>query len=1023
VIDRELARLKVDIACLQETRLADSGSIKENSYTFFWQGKSSEEPRIHGVGFAVKNSLVGLIDLPPTGTDRILVLRLTTSSGTANIISAYAPTLCSTPEEKDQFYDRLDRVVSGIPRAENLYLLGDFNARVGADYESWPTCLGIHGIGKINENGQRLLEFCCLHELCVTNTYFNCKKIHRVSWKHPRSHHWHQLDLVITRRADLATVLLTRSYHSADCNTDHALVASRVRIAPKKQHHTKNEGRWRINTCSVRNPENAQRFFNKLQDALVHSTSADGSIESKWSLLRNAVYHSAIAAYGKKEKKNADWFEAHWDELKPLIETKRTAMLAYKRDPNPSTLEALKSAKRRAQQAARHCANAYWLSLCASMQEAADTGNIRGLYEGIKKATGPTVVKSAPLKSKTGEIITDRGKQLERWVEHYVDLYATQNVVTDNALDIISELPVMNELDEQPNIGELERAIDRLVCGKAPGPDGIPPEILKYGKVALLNHLYELLCLCWEQGYVPQDLRDARIVTLYKRKGDRSDCNNYRGISLLNVIGKVFARVALERLQTLASRVYPESQHGFRSGRSTTDMIFSLRQLQEKCREQRTPLYVAFIDLTKAFDMVSRSGLFKLLQKIGCPPHLLAIIKAFHLNTHSTISFNGATSRSFPVQSGVKQGCVLAPTLFGIFFSMLLQYAFKDCRQGVFIHSRTDGSLFNIARLRAKNKVRKVLIREMLFADDAALVSHSEDGLQQLVTRLSNACQEFGLAISLDKTKVMAHNVDNAPAISINGHNLENVDEFTYLGSTVSSTLSLEAEVNKRIGKAVGVMARLNQRVWRNPCLTTKTKLRVYRACVLGTLLYGSETWTTYANQEKKLNSFHLRCLRRILRIQRHDNIPNTEVLDRANMPSMMGILHERRLRWLGHVRRMDPGRIPKDLLYGEISVGTRPTGRPQLRYVDLCKRDLKCCDINLRTWETCAADRPTWRQAVRLGVQNTESERLSSLREKRQRKKDRLLQPRQASSFTCTFCGRDCHSRIGLHSHSRKCG
>jgi len=114
-------------------------------------------------------------------------------------------------------------------------------------------------------------------------------------------------------------------------------------------------------------------------------------------------------------------------------------------------------------------------------------------------------------------------------------------------------------------------------------------------------------------------MRDAKIVTLYKNKGDRSDCNNYRGTSLLSIVGKAFARVVLNRLEALADRVYPESQCEFRTNRSTTDMVFSLGQLQEKCREQRRPLYLAFIDLTKAFDLVSRSGLFALLQRIGCP--------------------------------------------------------------------------------------------------------------------------------------------------------------------------------------------------------------------------------------------------------------------------------------------------------------------------------------------------------------------------------------------------------------------
>ena len=157
------------------------------------------------------------------------------------------------------------------------------------------------------------------------------------------------------------------------------------------------------------------------------------------------------------------------------------------------------------------------------------------------------------------------------------------------------------------------------------GQGWYPLDVLKHGKQTILQLLHELLCLCWEQGHIPQDMRDANIVTLYnKKEGDRTDCNNYCSISLLSIVGKVFAQVTLTRLQSLASQVYPESQCGFIVRRSSVDMIFSLRQLQEKCREQQQqPLFLAFVDLTKGFDLVSRSGLFKILQKIGCPPKLL----------------------------------------------------------------------------------------------------------------------------------------------------------------------------------------------------------------------------------------------------------------------------------------------------------------------------------------------------------------------------------------------------------------
>ena len=241
----------------------------------------------------------------------------------------------------------------------------------------------------------------------------------------------------------------------------------------------------------------------------------------------------------------------------------------------------------------------------------------------------------------------------------------------------------MEELDIEPTLEELSKAIDSLASGKAPGNDGIPQDLLKHCKTTLLHSLHVLLCQCSQEGAVLQGMRDAKIITLFKNKGERNDCNNYRGISLLRVIGKVIAKVILIRLQKLPENVYPESQCGFRAGRSTIDMVISLRQLQEKCREQQMPLYIAFIDLTKAFDLVSRDGLFHILPKISCPPKLQSIIESFHTNMKGTVHFNGSSSRPFDIRSGVKQGCVLAPALFGIFFALLLRHTFGTASEGI----------------------------------------------------------------------------------------------------------------------------------------------------------------------------------------------------------------------------------------------------------------------------------------------------------------------------------------------------
>ena len=312
----------------------------------------------------------------------------------------------------------------------------------------------------------------------------------------------------------------------------------------------------------------------------------------------------------------------------------------------------------------------------------------------------------------------------------------------------------------------------------------------------------------------------------------------------------------------------------------------------------------------------------------------------------------------------------------------------------------------------------------MLFADDAALATHSEKDLQTLLDRFSHACQDFNLTISLNKTKTMGQGTTAPPSITINNYTLEAVSNFTYLGSTITSNLSLDAEVSSRIGKAASTFGKLRPRVWENSRLTTHTKVQVYRACVVSTLLYGSEAWTPYAHQERRLNSFHLRCLRRMLGVTWQDRVTDSVILERAQLPTMLSLLKQRRLRWLGHVCRMDDGRMPKDTLYAELESGKRQVGRPLLRYKDVCKQDLKSFNINPATWEDVAQDRREWQQAVCNGLQTHETALALHRETKRKLRKQKANMPTPAPdpAHTCNVCGRVCLSRIGLTSHRRRC-
>ncbi|KAL8602544.1 hypothetical protein ACOMHN_062332 [Nucella lapillus] len=218
-------------------------------------------------------------------------------------------------------------------------------------------------------------------------------------------------------------------------------------------------------------------------------------------------------------------------------------------------------------------------------------------------------------------------------------------------------------------------------------------------------------------------------------------------------------------------------------------------------------------------------------------------------------------------------------------------------------------------------------------------------------------------------------------------------------------------------------MARLSKRVWENSMLTIKTKTQVYQACVLSTLLYGSESWILYTRQERRLNTFHVRCLRRILGISWQDRVPNKDVLARAGIHSMFALLTKRRFRWLGHVTRMQDGRLPKDILYGELATGSRPTGRPTLQYKDVCKRDFKAGGIAPADFQALAADRSSWLLATRSAIKTAEQRREEKWEERRARRRQRAdSAPSDDTVFTCNNCNMTCRSKIGLPSHSRRC-
>ena len=234
-------------------------------------------------------------------------------------------------------------------------------------------------------------------------------------------------------------------------------------------------------------------------------------------------------------------------------------------------------------------------------------------------------------------------------------------------------------------------------------------------------------------------------------------------------------------------------------------MIFCLRQLQEKCFEQDRPLYMVFVDLSKAFDTVGRTELWQVPRKYGCPDKFTTMIDVLHAGKMANVNVGGEVSESFSVTNGVKQGCVLAPTLFSIFLPAMLDEAFRDMGDGVYIQSRQNADLFNVANFRAKTKTTRILTRELLFADDSALVAHSAEKMQKIVNAFSDASNKFGLKINIKKTEELYLTNSTRTReedFMIDGNKLNNAMEFTYLGSTITSNGCIDDKIQRRMAKA-----------------------------------------------------------------------------------------------------------------------------------------------------------------------------------------------------------------------------
>ena len=359
-----------------------------------------------------------------------------------------------------------------------------------------------------------------------------------------------------------------------------------------------------------------------------------------------------------------------------------------------------------------------------------------------------------------------------------------------------------------------------------------------------------------------------------------------------------------------------------------------------------------YVDYRQAYDSIHRPALWNILRYFKIPEKLIRVIRSLYNNSRGRVKVAGELTEVFGVETGLRQGCPLSCVLFNLTLEWILRHT-PPSQDAVCM---TNG----------------VSCDRLGYADDLDLMGETYRGRDTQMARFNQAGQKAGLQVSEEKTKVMKASREDREEdfIVLDDFVLEMVDQFRYLGSTVTADNDMVTEINIRISSASKCTWGLNS-ILRSKSLSHTTKLCVYKTIIRPVLSYACETWTTTKDTMMRLEVFERSVLRRIYGPVRDAESGewrirhNYELLQMSQLPPISSFVRAQRLRWAGHVARMADGSLLRLLLEGTPE-GRRPLGRPRLRWEDCVKHDLALLGVDDPAgWMALAQDRQRWRQLV----------------------------------------------------------
>ena len=820
-------------------------------------------------------------------------------------------------------------------------------------------------------NEELVAQMCERQGLCFPQTWM--QKNWSQIWTHqrPGSGDRVQLDHTVCRRAWKGSVLDISTDHAAGLNSNHRLVINTVRAKRGAKRKTDGRGggydrnpteeqigvyrrevkaRWTQNggeegpTEELTAPQNGEEgrtdcrrggVTDKEQDdgggaaeetetegGLGEQPTAEGGRREKRSL-RDEAEEGGEEGGQREEEQSPQTQSGKFDSIaKGILTAAKVSFPMPKKKPRKPWIsqKTLEKIEERNQMQARDAPEQQqrdinklikkeakkdkkdWL--LSQLKDTAKAENAKEKWKWVKRIKKPYAVHTTKLKDKEGKTagVLSSQEVFADYLENKHWAKPQQEFSTRR-----EERFPQAEVEEGPfTAEEVRQTIKQLKNGRCAGDDEITAELYKYLSTEdwAMEELAEFFTQVFHSRVAPEQWDVAVVVEIFKGKGAHSDPEMYRPISLLSTAYKIYARMIQKRLAAAMDHRLRRTQFGFRKGRSCTQPLFVLHRLIEAALESSQSLHLLFLDWAKAFDKISHSGLISALRRFGVPDSFVDAITAIYANPQFKVRVNGRESGVHRAGSGIRQGCPLSPYLFLFLHSMIMEDVDREVEEH-FGHKPWVHSAANP-------------VTDLAYADDTLVVARTAEVAETILHSIQRTAKQYGLELNLGKCEVVQINSQQEIAFFTEDQEEERkivkrVEQAKYLGLTVDRRGRMKADLTARLGRAQATLNML-AKFWSHSDINRQWKLRVYSAVIVPMIAYGLHTVRLVSTEERKIDAFHHRALRKVMGIKatyftevlepHRKTWTNKEVREEAGLPLLTEIIRAQRLRLLGHVLR-----------------------------------------------------------------------------------------------------------------------